>query len=119
MNHQAIIWGVGGLIIAHALITGVVWTAPLLPDAPFNPGHSWLLGDSRPFAAPASVALALALAGTGIGLLLNQPWWAPLGLAAGAVAAVFILIYFNPWFSLAIAINAGLAIAAWNNITTP
>jgi len=97
---------IGLLIIAHAVITGVVWTAPLLPDAPFNPGHSWLLGDSRPIAAATSLILALALAATGIGLLLNQPWWAPLGLATGAAAATSILVYFNLWLSLAIAINA-------------
>jgi len=108
---------IGLLIIAHAVITGVVWTAPLLPDAPFNPGHSWLLGDSRPIAAATSLILALALAATGIGLLLNQPWWAPLGLATGAAAATFILVYFNPWLSLAIAINAAIAIAATSSLS--
>ncbi len=108
---------IGWLIIAHAVITGVVWTAPLLPDAPFNPSHSWLLGDSRPVAGPAGLILALALAATGIGLLLNQPWWAPLGLATGAAAAVFVLVYFNPWLSLAIAINAAIAIAASSSIS--
>jgi hypothetical protein len=108
---------IGWLIIAHAVITGVVWTAPLLPDAPFNPGHSWLLGDSRSIAGPASLILALALAATGVGLLLNQPWWAPLGLATGAAAAAFMLVYFNPWLSLAIGINAAIAIAASSNLS--
>lgn len=103
---------IGWLIIAHAVITGAVWMVPLLPDAPFNPSQSWILGDSRSVAGPTSLILALALAATGIGLLLNQTWWAPLGLVAGAVAAVFVLVYFNPWLSVAIAINAAIAISA-------
>ena len=108
---------IGWVIIAHALITGVIWTAPLLPDAPFNPSHSWLLGDSRPIAAATSLLLALALAATGVALLLNQSWWAPLGLATGAAAAVFMLVYFNPWLSLAIVINAAIAITATSNLS--
>lgn len=108
---------IGWLIIAHAVITGVIWTAPLLPDAPFNPSHSWLLGDSRPIAGPASLILAVALAATGIGLLLNQPWWAPLGLATGTAATLFMLVYFNPWLSLAVAINAAIAITAASNLS--
>lgn len=107
---------IGWLIIAHAVITGVIWAAPLLPDAPFNPSHSWLLGDSRPVAAPAGLILALALAATGAGLLLNQPWWAPLGLATAAAAAIFTVVYFHPWLSLAVAINAAIAIAASSNL---
>lgn len=108
---------IGWLIIAHAVITAVIWTAPLLPDAPFNPSHSWLLGDSRSIAAPAGVLLALALAATGMGLLLNQPWWAPLGLATGAASVVFMVVYFNPWLSLAVAINAAIAIAASSDLS--
>lgn len=103
---------IGWLIIVHAVITAVVWMAPLVPDAPFNPGHSWLLGDTRGIAAPASLLLALALAATGTGLLLGQAWWAPLGLAAGVAGAGFIVVYFHPWLSLAIVINAAIAIAA-------
>lgn len=107
---------IGWLIIVHAVITGVVWTAPLLPDAPFNPSHSWLLGDSRTIAVPVSLLVAVALAATGVGLLLNQPWWAPLGLGSGAAAVAFILVYFNPWLSLAVAINAVIAIAAASSL---
>jgi len=102
----------GWLILVHAVITAAVWTAPLLPDAPFNPGHSWLLGDSRTISAPTGLLLGLGLAATGIGLLSGQPWCAPVGLATGAAAAIFVLIYFNPWLCLAVAINTGIAITA-------
>lgn len=108
---------VGWLVIAHAVITAVVWMAPLLPDAPFNPGHSWILGDSRAITVPASLVLALALAATGIGLLTGQPWWAPLGLATGAAATIFTVVYFHPWLSLAIAVNAVIGIAGASNLS--
>jgi len=102
---------IGWLILIHAVLTAVVWAAPLLPDAPFNPGHSWLIGDSRSIAVPTSLILALALAATGVGLLSGQSWWAMLALAAGAVGALFTLVYFNPWLSLAVAINAAIGLA--------
>lgn len=108
---------IGWLILVHAVITAAVWAAPLLPEAPFNPGHSWLLGDSRPISAPAGLLLALALATTGVGLVTGQLWWAPLGLATGAAATLFVLIYFNPWLCLAVAINTGIAIAAASTLS--
>ncbi len=106
----------GVFLIVHALITLAVWVAPLLPDAPFNPAHSWLVGDSRTITVPTSILLAVALATTGIGVLLGQPWWAPLGLTTGITATAFVVIYFNPWLSLAIAINAAIAIGAAQNL---
>lgn len=106
----------GVFLIVHALITLAVWVAPLLPDAPFNPAHSWLVGDSRHIAMPTSIVLAAALAATGIGMILGQPWWAPLGLASGITAAAFVVVYFNPWLSLAIAINAAIAVTATQNL---
>lgn len=109
---------VGWLLIVHAIITGVVWSAPLLPDAPFNPSQSWLLGDARHLAVPASLVLAVALCATGIGLLTGQAWWAPVGLATGATATVFVLLYFNPWLSLAVVINAAIAAAAAASLPT-
>lgn len=102
----------GLLLIAHAVVTLAVWVTPPLPEAPFNPAHSWVLGDSRAIAVPASILLAVTLAATGIGLLLGQPWWAPLGLVSGIAAAAFVMVYVNPWLILAVAINAGIAVAA-------
>lgn len=102
----------GVLVVAHGLITGAIWTAPPTPEAPFAAGHSWLLGDSRFFAAPVSILLALGFAVAGVGLILDQVWWAGFGLAAGVGALVFMLMYFNPWLLAGIAISAGIAFAA-------
>lgn len=110
MLHTAL----GVFILAHAAVTGVIWLAPLTDGAPFNPSHSWLLGDSRAIAAPVSTVLAVGLAVAGVALLGHQAWWAPVGLAFASAAVAFMLLYFDPWLLAGIAINAGLAIAALN-----
>jgi hypothetical protein len=48
-----------GFLIAHALVHGAIWATPASkdPKAPFDAGHSWLLGDRG--------TLALILAVTG------------------------------------------------------
>lgn len=110
----------GVLVLAHSLITAAIWTAPHTPDAPFDAGHSWLLGDSRTMAMPASILLAVGLAITGVALIIDHDWWAPFGLTAGAGSLVFMLAYFNPWLLAGIAINGAIAIAATHTlIATP
>ena len=37
----------GLFLVAHGLVHLAVWPAPPKEDAPFDPGHSWLLGDAR------------------------------------------------------------------------
>jgi hypothetical protein len=106
----------GVLVVAHGLITGAIWTAPPTPDAPFVAGHSWLLGDSRFLAVPVSILLALGFALAGVGLVLDQAWWAAFGLAAGVGALVFMLMYFNPWLLAGLAISGGIAFAAGHTL---
>jgi hypothetical protein len=38
-----------GFLIAHGLVHLAIWLMPKPPDqkAPFDPGHSWLLGDQK------------------------------------------------------------------------
>lgn len=102
----------GMLLVAHGAVTAAIWLAPLAPDAPFNPNHSWLLGDSRTFAAPISGLMATGLAITGVALLSHQTWWTGAAIGFGTTAAAFMLLYFHPWLLLGIAINAATAAAA-------
>lgn len=102
----------GVLLLAHGLVTALIWAAPHTPNAPFDAGHSWLIGDSRIVAMPTSLLIAAGLAIAGVGLILTQSWWAPFGLVAGAGSLAFMLAYFSPWLLAGIAINAGIAIAA-------
>lgn len=105
---------IGVFLLAHAAVTAVIWLAPLTDGAPFNPNHSWLFGDSRAIAVPASVLVAIGLAVTGVALLTHQEWWAPVGIASAGAAVAVMLLYFNPWLLMGIAINAGVGIAALN-----
>jgi hypothetical protein len=37
----------GLFVVAHGLVTFGIWAAPVTERAPFNPSHSWLLGNAR------------------------------------------------------------------------
>lgn len=60
----------GALVIAHGLVTGLIWVTPETGDAPFDASHSWLLGDSR------SAAIVGGLA-VGAGFVVTGPVFSP------------------------------------------
>jgi hypothetical protein len=90
----------GLFVIAHGLITFGIWAAPVTEQAPFNPNHSWLLGDARTLVVV-----------TGGGFLTEQDWWATGAVAAGAVAVLLMALYFNAWLSAGILISAAILYA--------
>jgi hypothetical protein len=96
----------GLFVIAHGLITFGIWAAPVAEKAPFNPSHSWLLGDTRTLAFAMAVLAAMAFVVTGGGFLAQQDWWAAAAVAAGVVAVALMALYFNPWLSAGILISA-------------
>ena len=104
-------WIVGGLIIAHGLVTAMIWSAPAKSDAPFQATHSWLFGDSRGPATAVALSAALGFVLAGIGIAGQQPWWPAIGIAAGAVAVGLMVVYFNPWLIVGIAISAAVFVA--------
>jgi hypothetical protein len=57
----------GLFVIVHGLITFGIWAAPVTEQAPFNPSHSWLLGDTRTLAVVLAVVAAIAFVVTGGG----------------------------------------------------
>jgi hypothetical protein len=102
---------IGLLLVAHGLITFGIWAAPVPEKAPFNPSHSWLLGDTRTLAIALAVLAAIASVVTGGGFLAQQDWWALAAVAAGAVAVLLMALYFNPWLSAGILISAAILYA--------
>jgi hypothetical protein len=96
----------GLLLVAHGLVTFGIWAAPVTENAPFNPRHSWLLGDARTLAVTLAVTAAVAFVATGGGFLAQQDWWAAAAVAAGAVAVALMALYFSPWLSAGILISA-------------
>jgi hypothetical protein len=101
----------GGFVVAHGLVTAVIWATPSKGDAPFRATHSWLLGDVRSLAVALAGVAALGFVLAGVGFLAHQSWWAVLGIAAGAVALVLMGLYFNPWLLAGIAISGGVLYA--------
>jgi hypothetical protein len=96
----------GLFIVAHGLVTFGIWAAPVTEQAPFNPSHSWLLGDTRTLAIALAVLATIAFVVTGGGFLTQQDWWAAAAVAAGAVAVVLMALYFSRWLSAGFLISA-------------
>jgi len=112
-----------GFLVAHALVHLAIWLMPKPPDqkAPFDPNHSWLLGDQRTVAVLLAVMAAVLLMAGGLGLWAHAGWWR--GVAAIGLVASFglMVVYFNPWYLFIEGINAALIVGivwlAWPSRT--
>lgn len=101
----------GIAVIAHGIITGVIWGVPLPADAPFDPANSWLFGPSRPVAATGGLILAAIFIVAGITTLSGASWWPWFAVITGTLGVVFMVIYFDKWLIAGVAISAAIAIA--------
>jgi hypothetical protein len=98
-------------LIAHGGVHLAIWLSPVKADAPFNPSHSWLVGDQRGLAVTLAVVAASLLVVSGIGLWMGGSWWRALAVA-GLVASFLLMgLFYHPWFIPIQVINAGLIIA--------
>jgi hypothetical protein len=108
-------WGIliGGLLILHGLINAAIWATPAAkdPDSPFDASHSWLLGDARVLGVVLALAAAAALLGAGVGMLGHHGWWRPWAVAGAVLSLALVIVFFNPWFAGAAAINIGVIVA--------
>ena len=120
---------VAGTLVLHGLITTAIGAGTISgPDTPGLAGTSlswWptALGRSWAFdglqlGTAASVAggavwgaAGLALLGAGLGLWgvpgLERVWQ-PLAMAGAGTSLVALLLYFHPWYALALAVNAAI-----------
>ena len=101
----------GAFIVAHGLVTALIWVSPARADAPFQATHSWLIGDARPLAVVTALMAAAAFVLAGVGFITQQAWWALTGIGAGAVALWLMTLFFNPWLLAGIAISSGILYA--------
>jgi hypothetical protein len=62
----------GTFIVAHGLLTAIIWVSPAKPDAPFRATHSWLLGDARPLAVVIALVAAAGFTLAGVGFITQQ-----------------------------------------------
>jgi hypothetical protein len=102
----------GAFVVAHGLVTGVIWAVPLPADAPFNPGHSWLVGETRRLSMIVGLVAASGMILAGIGFLGHGAWWALFGAAGAGLSLVLMVVFFSPWLVAGVAISAGVLYAS-------
>ena len=101
----------GAFIVAHGLLTALIWVSSPKADAPFRATHSWLLGEARPLAVVVALVAAAGFLLAGVGFIADQAWWAVTGIGAGTAALLLMALYFNPWLLAGIAVSAGILYA--------
>jgi hypothetical protein len=103
----------GAFIVAHGLLTAFIWASPPKADAPFRATHSWLVGEARLLAVVVALVAAAGFVLAGVGVIADQAWWAVTGIGAGAVALLLMILFFNPWLLVGIAISVGILYAGF------
>lgn len=101
-------------LLVHGLIHLGIWMMPKPADpqqAPFDPWHSWVAGDRRTLAQALAAVAAILFVTAGAGLFGRADWWRPLTVAASGFSLLLMALYFHPWLSLGVGINAGLIAA--------
>lgn len=113
----------GSFLIAHGLVHAAIWlpqafgvNATLDPTAPFDPGHSWLLqsvsdGGLRWLSVGMALVATLGFVVAGVGLFAHQELWRPLTIGTCVISLALFLVYFTPWLSAAVLIDAALLLA--------
>ena len=102
----------GLFLIAHGLVHLGVWLAPASEDAPFDPRHSWLLGEVPALARLLAVTSCLLLVPAGILLLGHANLAVVFSVAGATVSLLLVLVTFHPWLSFAVAINVAIIVVA-------
>jgi hypothetical protein len=102
----------GVLLVAHGLVTILIWSPSPSVEAPMSTSRSWLLGDARLVSLVLALIAGLLIAASGVGLLSHQDWWSLLGLAGGVTSLGLFALFFTPWWLVAIAISSALVVAA-------
>lgn len=103
-------------LAGHGIVHGVMWALPYSAEAradlPMDPAHSWLLGDLRGPALALALTAATAFVVTAAAYLTAAGWWPAAAVAAVAVSAVLLGLFFSPWWMAGIAIDAAVLVAA-------
>src|SRR5688572_12506096 len=118
------LWLLGLFLIAHGLVHAAVWLTPNGGPGPSDPAHSWALGGLGLGDVAARVlSMALAMEETagfvlvGIGLLPRRWWSRPEAAVVAAAGLGLIVLFFDPWLSVGLAIEiailAALLTARW------
>lgn len=101
-----------GFLIAHGLVHLAIWLIPKPADqkAPFEPDHSWLLGDQKTFSVLLAVTAAVLLVGAGLGLWASAGWWRSVAAVGLVTSFGLMVVYFNHWYLFIEGVNASLIV---------
>lgn len=120
-------WLLAAFLMAHGAVHLAVWLSPAPADterpAPFAPDHSAVL--TRTHVPPTTIhrtavrlasATAIAYVVAGVTVALGSGWVVALVCAVAALLGLALKgVFFNPWLSLGIMIDAAvLASAVWS-----
>lgn len=101
-----------GFLIAHGLVHLAIWLLPKPADqkAPFDPDHSWLLGEQKTVALLLAVTAAVLLMAGGLGLWAHADWWRSVAAIGLAASFGLMVLFFNPWYLLIEGVNGALIV---------
>ena len=116
-------WLIAAFLIAHGAVHLAIWLAPSPVEsqstAPFSPDHSALLtrtqvprATAHLLAARLAGAAAIAYVAAGLAVALGSGWTGALAAGAAVIGLVLKLLYFNPWLSLGVLLDAAVLSAA-------
>ena len=106
-------WLFFAFILGHAGVHAVMWTLPFtdaVEEMPFDPGHSWWLGDQRVGAVALAGVVAILYVIAGAGWLANALWWPTAMIGASVLSLLLMALFFAPWWLVGIVVSTGLAI---------
>lgn len=102
----------GVFLIVHGVLHVAIWLPPAGRGAPFDPGHSWLLGDAPAVARPLALLACTVLALSGVLVLAGSGAAAKAAIAGASVSLALVVLTFHPWLAGALAIDLAIAAVA-------
>jgi hypothetical protein len=116
-------WLIAAFLVVHGLVHLAVWLTPAAQaadrPAPFAPDHSAVLtrADVRPstshvLAVRLALAAAVTYAAAGIAVAIGSEWAIGLAAVAALLGLALKTIFFNPWLSLGVLLDAAALSAA-------
>lgn len=95
------------LLFVHGFVHLRVWWWGF-PQSPFDPRRSWLIGETRAVSVALAVLAGALLMLAGAGYLTQQDWAAYTAIGGSLLSLVLIVLVFNPWLLLGLAIDVAV-----------
>jgi hypothetical protein len=112
----------GSFLIAHGLVH-LLYLMPRPEDDasyPFVPEERWsarLVGlepaTAKRVAAALAIGCAIVLFVSGVGLFADADVWKPMAAAGALLSLALLLLFFHPWLTIGVAIDAGILASVW------